>query len=90
MGTACNRVFAHSYWWNWVWQIGHTQLEPTHTWGAIVLRFLMVGLGNRFGGEGGDLETNVTRITTHEQYVASLMRTVHETFEEDWENSRSA
>ena len=61
---------------------------PTHTWGAKVLRLLMVGLGYRFGGEGGDLEANVTRITTHELDVASLMTTVRARFEEDWDSGR--
>ena len=61
---------------------------PTHTWGAKVLRLLMVGLGYRFGGDEGDLEARITRITTHELDVSALMGTIRERFEEDWRSSR--
>ena len=52
-----------------------------------MLRLLMIGLGYRFGGEGGDLEANITRITTHELDIASLMGTIRERFDEDWRSN---
>ena len=48
----------------------------------------MVGLGYRFSGEAADIEANITRITTQELDVASLMGKVREKFEEDWASNR--